>query len=105
MNTMKYNQEIRHAWTLMALISLAVVLVCPWPAVVVAAEDTLLAGKVTSSTGEALAGIPVRATRDNVTVSVYSNSKGEYYYPAWSQVKPGSYTLSVELPDYEHIQQ
>jgi len=82
-----------------------VAIMCQWPTEVVAVEGSLLEGRVTSLTGEVLAGIPVRASRDNITVSVYSNSKGEYFYPDWSQVKAGSYSVSVELPDYEHIRQ
>ncbi len=69
-----------------------------------AAEGTpLLAGKVVSSTGEALAGIPIKAHRDNsaVTVAVYTDAKGEYSFPAWSDLTPGSYSVGVELPDFE----
>ena len=67
----------------------------------------LLAGKVVASTGEALAGIPVKAHRDNsgVTVSVYSDPKGEYAFPAWSDLKPGFYSVAVELPDFERTAQ
>ena len=67
----------------------------------------LLAGKVVSSTGEALAGIPVKAHRDNsaVTVAVYTDAKGEYSFPAWSELKPGAYSVSIELPDFERAAQ
>src|SRR5258708_1706924 len=71
-----------------------------------AAEETpLLSGKVTSSTGEALAGIPIKARRagSTMTVAVYSNTKGEYSFPSWSDVTPGSYAIAVELPDFEHV--
>jgi streptogramin lyase len=70
-----------------------------------AEEAPLLSGKVTSSTGEALAGIPVKAHRANtaITVAVYSNAKGEYSFPSWSDVTPGSYAVTVELPDFEHV--
>jgi streptogramin lyase len=69
-----------------------------------AAEGTpLLAGKVVSSTGEALAGIPIKAHRDSsaVTVAVYTDAKGGYSFPAWSDLTPGSYSVGVELPDFE----
>ena len=58
-----------------------------------AAEESLLGGKVTSSSGAALAGIPVRAHRanSNITVSVYTNSRGEYSFPGWSDVAPGAH--------------
>jgi len=64
--------------------------------------QSLLEGKVTSSGGAAVAAIPVRAHRENsnMTVSVYTNSKGEYSYPGWSDVAPGSYTVAIELADY-----
>lgn len=71
-----------------------------------AAEDAApLSGKIVSSSGEALAGIPVKAHREGtaITVAVYSNAKGEYSFPTWSDVTPGSYAVSVELPDFEHV--
>src|SRR3954471_6946675 len=70
-----------------------------------AAEATsLLAGRVVSSTGEALAGIPIKAHRDNspITVAVYTDAKGEYSFPSWSDLTPGSYSVAIELPDFEH---
>src|SRR6266478_8511481 len=78
------------------------------PAVVFAAEgSSLLAGKVTSSAGEALAGVPVKAHRNGsaITVAVYTDAKGEYTFPAWSDLKPGSYSVGIELPDFEHVAQ
>jgi len=69
------------------------------------AEESLLGGKVTSSQGAAVAAIPVRAHRanSNITVSVYTNSRGEYSFPAWSDLAPGPYTVSIELPDFEPV--
>ena len=70
-----------------------------------AAEEAVpLSGKVTSATGEALAGIPIKARRanSNMTVAVYSDARGEYSFPTWSDVTPGSYAVTVELPDFEH---
>ncbi len=96
---------MKHAWAIAAVVALAGALIYPWPAEVSAQSDALLAGRVTSSTGAALAGIPVRANRNNVTVSVYTNSRGEYSYPGWSEVKPGAVTVSVELPDFEPVKQ
>ena len=68
---------------------------------------SLLAGKVVASTGEALAGIPIKAHRDNsaITVAVYTDAKGEYSFPSWSDLTPGSYSVGVELPDFEHTAQ
>jgi streptogramin lyase len=68
---------------------------------------SLLAGKVVSSTGQPLAGIPVKAHRDSsaLTVAVYSDANGEYSFPAWSDLRPGSYSVAIELPDFEHVAQ
>jgi streptogramin lyase len=68
-----------------------------------AEEVSPLAGKIVSSTGEPLAGIPVKARRANstMTVAVYSDAKGEYSFPAWSDVTPGSYAVFVDLPTFE----
>src|SRR5260370_5807160 len=86
--------------------SAAIATACAFaPPVLFAAEgSSLLAGKVTSSAGEALAWIPVKAHRNGsaITVAVYTDAKGEYTFPAWSDLKPGSYSVGIELPDYEH---
>ena len=72
-----------------------------------AADGPLLSGKVVSASGEALAGIPVKARRDNspVTVAVYTDAKGEYSFPEWSDLTPGAYTVGVEMPDFERVHQ
>ena len=78
------------------------------PSATQAAEGaSLLAGKVVSSAGEALAGIPVKAHRDSssITVGVYTDAKGEYSFPAWSDLTPGAYSVAIELPDFEHTAQ
>lgn len=68
-----------------------------------AAGDSLLGGKVTSSTGQPLGGVPVRAHRvdSNVAVTVYTNRQGEYAFPGWSDLSPGSYRLGIDLPDFD----
>ena len=77
---------------------------------VAAAEDTLLSGKVVSSTGDRLAGIPVRARRTSSTiaVTVYTNGDGDYAFPEWSDLgrvqkdpPSTSHSISIELPDFE----
>ena len=103
--SVKDSLRMRRAWVLATLVTLAVVLMYQWPSEVTAAEGSLLEGRVTSSTGETLAGIPVRANRGNITVTVYTNSRGEYSYPEWSHMSAGSYSIGVELPDYEIITQ
>jgi streptogramin lyase len=93
-----------------AFTALAMAAACTFapPGPALGAEGTsLLVGKVASATGEALAGIPIKAHRNNsgVTVSVYSDANGEYSFPAWSDVAPGSYSVAVELPDFERTAQ
>jgi streptogramin lyase len=72
-----------------------------------ATEGALLAGKVVSSTGKALAGIPIKAHRDDstITVAVYTDAMGEYSFPTWSDLTAGSYSVGIELPDFEHAAQ
>jgi len=70
-----------------------------------AQSTSLLEGKVVSSGGAAVAAIPVRAHRanSNMTVSVYTNSRGEYSFPEWSDVAPGDYSVEIQLPDFEPL--
>jgi streptogramin lyase len=99
---MKANLYVGTAFTVVAMAAACAVLS---PSATLAADDgSLLTGKVVSSTGEALAGIPIKAHRDNsaVTVAVYTDAKGEYSFPTWSDLTPGSYSVGVELPDFEH---
>ena len=102
---MKANLYVGTAFTAVAM---AAAYAFVSPGATLAAEGaSLLAGKVVSSAGEALAGIPIKAHRDNsaVTVAVYSDAKGEYAFPAWSDLTPGSYSVGIELPDFEHAAQ
>ena len=66
---------------------------------------SLLEGKVVSTGGAAVAWVPVRAHRanSNMTVSVYTNGRGEYSFPAWSDVAPGEYSVAIQLPDFEPL--
>ncbi len=76
------------------------------PATLHAADSApLLRGHVAAPNGAPLAGIPVKAqlADSNITVSVYSDKNGEYDFPAWSDVKPGAWSVKVELPDFEHV--
>ena len=69
----------------------------------VAAE--LLGGRVVSASGDALAGIPVKARRENstITVAVYTDASGGYSFPEWSDLAPGQWSVSIELPDFERV--
>jgi virginiamycin B lyase len=71
----------------------------------IAGGRLLLDGTVMSSAGTPLAGIPVEAHRanSNITVVVYSNVRGEYSFPDWSDVKPGTYSVTIAVPDFAHV--
>src|SRR5713101_4190806 len=99
---MKANLYVGTAFTAVAMA--AAYAFVPPGATLAAEEASLLAGKVVSSTGEALAGIPIKAHRHNstITVAVYTDTKGEYSFPIWSDLTPGSYSVGIELPDFEH---
>ena len=107
MNTRKPTRITIHSYTRAAALmaGLAAACACGSPAAPFATEVPLLNGHVSSSSGGPLAGIPVRAHRQNsnITVSVYTNSRGEYSFPEWSDVAPGSYNIAIELPDFEHV--
>ncbi len=102
---MKANLYVGTAFTALAIA--AAYAFVPPGAALAADGASLLAGKVVSSTGEALAGIPIKAHRDNspITVAVYTDAKGEYSFPTWSDLTPGSYSVGIELPDFEHTAQ
>src|SRR5439155_12410850 len=101
--TMKANLYVGTALSALA-IAAAYAFVSP-SAPLAQERGSLLAGKVVSSTGEALAGIPIKAHRDNspITVAVYTDAKGEYSFPTWSDLTPGSYSVGIELPDFERV--
>ncbi|HLQ92273.1 MAG TPA: carboxypeptidase regulatory-like domain-containing protein [Xanthobacteraceae bacterium] len=87
-----------------ALTAIAVACAAVLPNASLAADGpSLLAGKVVSSTGAALAGIPIKAHRNDspITVAVYTDAKGEYSFPSWSDLTPGAYSIAIELPDFE----
>jgi streptogramin lyase len=71
-----------------------------------AAEQPLLDGTVISSPGMALAGVPVKAHRanSNVTVVAYTDARGEYSFPVWSDVRSGTYSVTIEIPDFDQVQ-
>jgi streptogramin lyase len=98
---MKANLYVGTALTTVALA--AAYAFAPPSATLAQERASLLAGKVVSATGEALAGIPIKAHRDNstITVAVYTDAKGDYSFPTWSDLTPGSYSVRIELPDFE----
>ena len=64
-----------------------------------AEQVSLLAGRVTGSDGTPLAGIPVKAHLNNttITVAVYTDKTGDYSFPSWSDVRPGSTWCPVDM--------
>jgi streptogramin lyase len=89
------------AFTILAIASVSPV---AGPAAKAAEDKPLLAGHVSGTDGKPLAGIPIRARRDNssMAIAVYTDQKGEYSFPTWSDLTPGSYKVTVELPDFVH---
>jgi virginiamycin B lyase len=75
------------------------------PAFSYAGNQPLLDGTVLSVAGKALAGIPVEAHRanSNVTVAVYTDARGGYSFPDWSDVRPGVYSVTIGLPDFDPV--
>ena len=61
-----------------------------------------LAGKVSSAAEPVMEGVVVSAKRDGstITVSVITNDKGEYSFPA-DRLEPGHYTLGIRAVGYE----
>ncbi len=100
----RFNVHPRCAWAVVVMVVWAAACSSMGPTGSDALEESLLGGRVASSRGEALAGIPIRAHREgsNITVSVYTNSQGEYSSPGWSDLSAGSYSVAIELPDFEH---
>lgn len=95
----------RYALATVLTVALAGVYSYLSPSRSLAAENSLLSGKVASSSGQPLAGIPVRAHRENsnITVIVYTNSRGDYVFPGWSELSPGAYSIAIELPDFAPV--
>jgi streptogramin lyase len=67
-----------------------------------AAAQSALSGKVTSAAEPVMEGVVVSAKKDGstITVSVITNDKGEYSFPA-DRLEPGHYTLSARAVGYD----
>src|SRR5215472_807774 len=61
-----------------------------------------LTGKVSSAAEPVMEGVVISAKKDGstITVSVISNDKGEYSFPA-DRLEPGHYTLSARAVGYD----
>src|SRR5215510_7150426 len=97
----------KYAFPTVLLVALVAVISQMAPMKSLAAEDSLLSGRVVSSSGQPLAGIPVRAHRENsnIAVSVYTNGLGDYSFPTWSNLSAGSYSIGIDLPDFTPVKQ
>src|SRR4030095_10194367 len=95
----------KYAFPTVLLVALVAAIFQMAPIKSLAAEDSLLSGRVVSSSGQPLAGIPVRSHRENsnIAVSVYTNSRGDYLFPAWSDLSAGAYSIGVNLPDFAPV--
>jgi streptogramin lyase len=104
---MSTSSRIRGASATVLAVALAAVC-SDWPSGrPLAAEGSLLGGKVVSAGGQPVAGVPVRARRENsnITVNVYTDGRGDYSFPRWSDVSAGPYSVAIELPDFEPVTQ
>src|SRR5262247_1164 len=59
-----------------------------------------LTGKVSSAAEGAMEGVVVRAKKGIVTVSVVSNDKGEFSFPA-GKLGAGEYAVSIKATGYD----
>ena len=68
---------MKHALATVSLLALATALGTP------AWADALLAGSITSASGEKMGGVAVSAKADGstITTSVYTDESGAYYFP------------------------
>ena len=83
--------------TTVALIAAAALALMPGT---IAARAQTLAGKVTSVEEGAMEGVIVSAKKGIVTVSVISNDKGEFSFPA-GKLGAGDYALSIKAGGYD----
>src|SRR5579871_5665520 len=67
-----------------------------------AQSGTALSGRVTSAEEGPMEGVLVSARKDggNITVTVVSNEKGEYSFPA-GRIEPGHYTIAIRAAGYD----
>jgi virginiamycin B lyase len=87
-------ETLKMRWTLTA--AALVLLLAPLPAT---AQTAALTGTVSSSQESKMEGVVVSAKKGIVTVSVTSNDKGEFRFPA-DRLTPGEYALSIRAVGY-----
>jgi streptogramin lyase len=81
--------------------ALAALVLALFPAGPAAAQADALRGRVSSAEEGAMEGVLVNARKDGstITVTVVSNEKGRYSFPA-ARLAPGRYTLSIRAAGY-----
>jgi streptogramin lyase len=84
----------------MSLVAAALAAVLGGAPSVQAQSSAALTGKVTSAAEGAMEGVVIKAKKGIVTVSVVSNAKGEFAFPA-SKLGPGDYALSIKAAGYD----
>jgi streptogramin lyase len=94
--------RIRNALLASTAATAAVLFQLGLAAPVQAQSTSALAGKVGSAAEPVMEGVVVSAKKDGstITISVVSNEKGEYSFPA-ARLEPGHYTLSARAVGYD----
>src|SRR5262245_33631971 len=82
------------------LTTLAFALLALLPSAQAQTPPAALTGKVTSAEEGAMEGVLVNAKKGIVTVTVVSNDKGEFSFPA-GKLGAGDYTLSIRAAGYD----
>src|SRR4051794_18689552 len=90
---MLFRQSISAFFTALALTALA--FVSP-----VTAGGVVLSGKVSSAEEGSMEGVIVSAKKGIFPVSVVSNDKGEFSFPA-DKLQPGDYALTIKAGGYD----
>ena len=94
--------RIRNALLASSAVTAAVLLQFGFAAPVQAQSAAALTGKVSSAAEPVMEGVVVSAKKDGstITVSVVTNEKGEYSFPA-ARLEPGHYTLGARAIGYD----
>src|SRR2546427_3519778 len=92
----------RYALAALLMIALASMYSHISPSNFTAAEDSLMSGKVVASDGHPLAGVPVRAHRQNsnMAVTVFTNKNGDYLFSGWVGLSARGHSISTGPPEY-----
>src|SRR2546427_6074850 len=91
----------RYALAALLMIALASMYSHISPSNFTAAEDSLMSGKVVASDGHPLAGVPVRAHRQNsnMAVTVYTNNSRDYSFSRRGDFFARAHFINIDLSD------